>query len=544
VEPIPTSADHREQVNQRWFSWWAAAGGLAIGGVLCVFNLLVMFKTGIAFGGSALAVLLGAAWLRARRQLNLPRLFVVFSLASSGYLATGAIDSGFAANYLRTSSVPSWLAMAGIALLASGYGLVLGALMSRMLLREKLSYPTLQPAIALMKGFRQRGDVLARPLLVSAGVGATIALAVAFIAPDGTPVFPNVPPYLSITISPMLFGVGALTGSRSAVWFFAGGVYSAVVWSQSDPTASYTEHLSNRWVVAIGIGIMVGYSVAMLLRLGLVMRHAVPRPAGGGEDRRPALLALGAIILATTIGLCGWYGILRGLEIAALVTSLTLLLAVFLLRVGAETGIAPLSAVIFLGIIVFRSVGLPITDSIVLAAAIASVGMSALYYAYAIKVSSSFGPDTAQPTRRTVLWTQGIGGWFGALVGIALLTMLLRPNVMGSAAFPAPLVRAFGFVSAAYTAGSAQSDGTGPTLIGALLLGLLLTFAPVSPSSIGLGILLPPPGTLALALGGLAAWVVLRRAPRRKELVTTVASGLVIGEGLVTTVAMVIRTFT
>src|SRR5690349_16278172 len=91
------------------------AVGLGIGLLLCVLNVLILFKTGQGFGGSALVVILGALLLRSIRALTWHHLFIVFSVASSGYFATAAIDSGAAAVFLQTGSLPPWLLMVAAA---------------------------------------------------------------------------------------------------------------------------------------------------------------------------------------------------------------------------------------------------------------------------------------------------------------------------------------------------------------------------------------------------------------------------------------------
>ncbi|MFG2527464.1 OPT/YSL family transporter [Streptomyces sp. NPDC048516] len=516
--------------------WWAVTGGILIGALLCVFNILVIFKTGVAFGGSALVVVVGAVWLRLRRRLAWHSLFVVFSIASSGYLSAAAIGSGIAANHLRDGSVPPWAALAAVVLLSNAVGLVLGLLTARMLKREELPFPTLRPAIVLMEGFSRARDVSARPLVWSALASAAVALAVSLTTADGSVHLPGTPGFVGLALSPMLLGVGALAGSRSAVWMLVGGVCSAIVWSRTDPADSYTEHLSTGPILAIGIGVITGYSVATLVRSLRVMRRGAA-PRVGGERRAGA--ALCGLLLVGAAALCWYYGAGRGLGVALLLSAMTLLFALFFVRVGAETGIAPLSPAIFLGIILLRLAGLPVGDAIVLSTAVSGAAMAALYYTYAVRVSDT--AVAARPAPRTTLSTQALGGWLGAIVGLFLMAVLLRSGLVGQPEFPAPLARAFDFVATAYTLGSSQAHQVGPSLAAAVPAGFLLTFAPVSPSALGLGMLLPPATVLTMSLGGGAAWLITRKAPHLKEWVGTVASGLVIGEGVVSAVIVAAR---
>ncbi|MER8224368.1 hypothetical protein ABTZ58_28045 [Streptomyces sp. NPDC094143] len=518
---------------------WAVAGGVLIGALLCVFNILVIFKTGVAFGGSALVVVVGAVWLRTRRRLSWSGLFVVFSIASSGYLSAAAVGSGIAANHLRGAGPPSWAALAVIVLLANAVGLVLGLFAARMLQREELPFPTLRPAIMLMESLSRKREVSARPLYWSALASVLVALVASLTTNEGTVHLPGTPAFVGLALSPMLLGVGALAGSRSALWMFAGGVCSAVVWARRDPADDYTEHLSHGPVLAIGIGVIIGYSVATLVRSVSVLRRG-PVATGIPGDRRAAGV-LCALLVASAAALCWHYGAGRGLGVAALISVMTLLFALFFVRVGAETGIAPLSPAIFLGIILLQLTGLPMSDAIVLSTAVAGAAMAALYYTYAVRVSDT--TVTARPSPRRVLSTQALGGWLGAVVGLFLMAVLLRSGLVGQPEFPAPLARAFHFVASAYSLDSSHAQQVGTPLAAALPAGFLLTFAPVSPSALGLGLLLPPDTVLVMSLGGAAAWLTVRKAPHLKETVGTVASGLVIGEGIVSAVIVAARAF-
>lgn len=516
---------------------WAVVGGVLIGALLCVFNILVIFKTGVAFGGSALVVVVGAAWLRLRRRMSWPSLFVVFSVASSGYLSAAAVGSGIAANHLRHAGPPPWAALALIVLLANAVGLVLGLLAVRMLPQEDLPFPTLRPAIDLMGAFSREREVSARPLWWSALASGAVALLASLTTDDGSAHLPGAPGFVGLALSPMLLGVGALAGSRSAVWMLAGSVCSAVFWGWRDPDDSYTRHLSDGPVLAVGIGVIVGYSVAILAKSLRVMRRG-PAAARVTGHRRPGGV-LAVLLAASAATLCWHYGAGRGIGVAVLITVMTLLFTLFFVRVGAETGIAPLSPAIFLGIILLRLAGLPVSDAIVLSTAVAGAAMAALYYTYAVRVS-----DTAaavRPSPRLVLSTQALGGWLGAVVGLLLLAVLLRSGLVGQPEFPAPLARAFDFVATAYSLDSGQAQQVGPPLAAALPVGFLLTFAPVSPSALGLGLLLPPETVLTMSLGGAVAWLIVRKAPHLKETVGNVASGLVIGEGVVSAVIVAAR---
>ncbi|MDG4834243.1 hypothetical protein O7627_33810 [Solwaraspora sp. WMMD1047] len=530
ADPIP-----RRDLHDRTTTSWTLLAGIGIGGVMCVLNLLVSFKTGVGFGGSAFVVLLGAALLRVRDQLTWPLLFTTFSIASSGYLATAAVDTGVAAIALRGGAVPPVAVLIGLAVAANMLGVLLGILLSGSTFRHGLPFPALVPAITLMRTLTGEVTRSGRVLLLAVAAGAATSLAAAFAGPDATPDLPALPPYLSFALSPLLAGVGALIGVRSASWLLVGCGYTVAMWLvlPAGPV-SYSQHLADAWILPVGVGIVLGYSVATLLRGSRTAGgwSRGPRQAGTGTAR---LLFAGVAVLGT-VPLALRYGPLRGVALAGLLTAMVLLFALFLVRAGAEIGIAPMAPVLFLGVVVLRLVGLPPTDAVLLAAFVTCTGISSVYYVYAARIWLQAPPDVRQPPRRNVTWTQAVGGIMGATVGVLAVVLLIRSGAVGSASLPVPVVQTVDFIATSTLDGRAS-----PALGVAAALGFGLAFASAPVTSIGLGVLLPPAYTVTMAVGGVASWLLVRRRPDRAVTVSTVASGLVIGEGLVMTALVAAR---
>ncbi|MGC4804639.1 hypothetical protein [Micromonospora sp. DT233] len=532
---VGTEPELRRELRERTTTSWAVLAGLAIGGVMCVLNLLVSFKTGIGFGGSAFVVLLGAALLRVRDQLSWPLLFTTFSIASSGYLATAAVDTGVAAIALRGGAIPPVAVLVGLAVAANLLGALLGILLTGSALRQGLPFPALVPAITLMRTLTGEAARSGRVLLLAVAAGATASLVASLAGSDATPDLPGLPPYLSVALSPLLFGVGALIGVRSAAWLLAGCAYTVALWLLL-PTGpvSYSQHLADPWILPVGVGVVLGYSVATLLRGSRIAGgwSRGPRDARAGTAR---LLFAGVAVLGTVpLGLR--YGPARGVALAALLAAMVLLFALFLVRAGAEIGIAPMAPVLFLGVVVLRLVGLPSTDAVLLAAFVTCTGIASVYYVYAARIGMQAPPEVERPPRRTVTWTQAVGGVLGALVGMFAVVLLVRYGAVGSASFPVPVVQTVEFIAT-----SELDSRASPALGMAAALGFGLAFSAAPVTSIGLGVLLPPAYTVAMAAGGVASWLLVRRRPERAVTVSTVASGLVIGEGLVMTAVVAAR---
>ncbi|QKV92991.1 OPT/YSL family transporter [Streptomyces sp. NA02950] len=531
--------------------------GCAIGTVLCVLNVLVLFKTGSSFGGSALVALLGAALLRVTRRLDWQHLFVVFSLASSGYVATAALDTGIGTVMLRTGSVPSWILLTALAVGANLCGVLLGILVARsFVFAERLPYPTLQPAVTLMNTLTQSGDEqtrsVRRVLPVTAAAGGAVALVAEMLGRSSTPALPGLPSYLVLSLSPLLVGLGMLIGPRACGWMVLGSLYTVVLWvvQQGGATTepSYDHHLAYPWVLACGVGIILGYSLMSLVKVRGPLAHALSaasRPLfTSAARRRWTLGSLGAAAAALiVIAVVRGPSALEPVALVALGAVLVLLFSLFLNRAGGEVGIAPLAPTLYLSVTLLAALGLGSTTATLGAATICSAAVGSVYYTYSVKVADSSPAETPVPARR-ILWTQMTGGLIGALLGISVIVLLARLHVIGDEGFPAPVAQSLGFIDSTVRDTNGYSGTVGMALAVGGPIGIALTFVgKAMPTMLGLGILLPPAYALTIGLGGLLRSGVLRNHPGRKTGMETAASGLIIGEGVVMVIVLITRAF-
>ncbi|RGA02259.1 hypothetical protein DI270_025425 [Microbispora triticiradicis] len=524
---------------------WATLIGLAIGVLLCVLNVLVLFRTGTSFGGSALVAALGAALLRVAGALSWQGLFVVFSIASSGYMATAALDTGIGAVVLRAGELPAWGFLVVLAMAANALGIFLGGLVARTLVvAERLPYPTLKPAITLMASLSGpkdgESDRLGRMLPIAAGVGAASALGVALWGHDVTPEVTGT--HLALALSPLLYGVGFLIGPRACAWLAAGAAYTVVVWAVQDGTAgrsvAYTDHLSYPWVLAAGVGLILGYSVASIARV----RGPLARSLQGGRLLPGRTRWLAVAVLAGTALLALIYpSLLRYLGYGLLGVVLLAVMTVFLTRAGGEIGLVPLSPALYFSVVAFAISGADQTAALLMASTICCAALAAVYFTYSVKVAHDRPEGLPEPPRRLTGWTQLAGGLAGAVVGVLVIAVLSRAGVLGGRSFPAPVATAVQFVDATVR-GSAEYPATVALALAVSgPVGLGLAFTSAMPTMIGLGVLLPPAYSLTLAAGGLTQWLLTRRNPGRRSATEIVASGLIIGEGLITVAVLIVR---
>lgn len=529
----------------------AAAVGSGIGVLLCVLNVMVLFRSGTSFGGSALVAVLGAALLRMAGALSWQGLFVVFSIASSGYVATAALDTGIGAVVLQTGTLPSWALLLALALAANLAGIGLGTLTARTLVvAEGLPYPTLKPAITLMRSLSSPAADETGPgktLPIAAGIGAAVAAGAAAWGHDTTPALFGSGTHLALAISPLLFGIGFLIGHRACLWLAAGAAYSLAVWdlSANAAVASYTSHLYSPWVLACGVGIILGYSLSSIVRTSVKLREALAkRPARGAlaftarKWALPAGAAVAALVVASAVAAPA---VLKPVAVILLAVVLLLILTVFLNQAGGEIGIVPLAPALYFSVAVFALIGVGSAVAVLAAATICCAAVASVYFTYSAKVAHDRPAGLAEPPRKLVTRTQVTGGVLGSAVGVAVVVVLARAGVIGGSAFPAPVATAVRFVDSAIRNSSSYPSSVGLALAITAPVGAALAFTSAMPTMLGLGVLLPPAYSLTIAAGGLTQWLLVRRHPQRRSRTEIVASGLIIGEGLVMVAVLLVQ---
>ncbi|MFI6633718.1 OPT/YSL family transporter [Nonomuraea fuscirosea] len=466
-EPPPPSPRH--------LTLAPVALGVLLGGCLSVLNVILAFKAGTGSGGAIITVLLGGAALRLLRKLDWRTLFVTYATASGGTLAVSAIDTSIGAALLGGAPMPAWIALVGLALLANLLGLLLGIVLAPSIIGDPgLKYPALWPVIDLMQALTGSGDAgtgRQRLIVGSAVAAAVLAFAAAAAGRDSLPPAPGLPPYLVLSLSPMLFGLGLRLSGAATVWIGLGAAYSLVVWyatalrAAPRPAPAYAEHLGSPWILAVGVGLLLGYACGFAVRTADGPRRAAVRAMRGrGGHRWLAAAGVAAVTVTAVVALPPPY---RTIAVALVV--LAPLFAVILNRVNAATGMAPTGVLQFL---------------------------------------------------------TGVG------TGITLLFLVGELGGVGTAAFPAPTSSALEFLNGLLRGSPEYARSALLFLVPAGLAGLALAWTPAPTTLLGLGVLLPAATSAAILLGGVAKLVSQRRRGDEGAFAATVGSGLILGGGL------------
>ncbi|QRN96679.1 OPT/YSL family transporter [Archangium violaceum] len=561
----------------------ALALGSLIGALMCLSNLYVGLKTGLAFPAALIACVVGlgaqGALMKLSSSLFGPRLSLQETSAmqsaasSAGYSTGGTIVTASVGYLLLSGHHPPLWALLLWTLLGSALGVVLALPLQRAFIRrEPLPFPSGLAAASVARSLHA-GDESGRRGARALGAGALGAGLLAF-ARDGLQWLPaalalpgallGVPLEslsfaLDLTLVPL--GTGALVGLRVGTSLLLG---SLVCFGALAPWLLGRGMIAQpgffgvlEWSMWPGAALVTSASFTHLaLQRGLLRRTLGAlfgsRPSGDSQPdaaevprswflAATAVLSLGLVAVGTVTFEIPW-------PLGVLGVLLSFALAAVACRATGETDITPTGPLGQLAQLVF---GVLLPGNTVANAMASSLSGNIASSSADLLTDVKAGYLLGVPPRQTFL-----AQLWGCLVGSALIVpvfFLLVPDTsaISETRFPAPA----GF----FVAGVARVLSTGlgslseaarwGALIGGLagvVLVLLERFAPEpvrrfvpSPIALGLAFALPASVSLSIFLGSLAAALLARWRPVLADAATVpLASGLIAGESLVSLLAL------
>lgn len=523
----------------------AVLAGLLVGALLAAANLYLGLAVGLWDSGSITAAVLTFALLSVVRDAG-P---LETNIAMTAAVATGAMPAvaGFLgaipALGLLGGARPAWWALAAwaAALGALGVGLAL-LLRARLIEREQLPFPTGLATFEVIEAMHAGTRSLARARTLA--VAALLAAVVAWFR-DGKPqllpaqlVLPVASALgIGVSISPLLFGVGALVGASTALSLLFG---SACAWLALGPALLSHEVAVGPWLVWPGVGLLVGAAaVSLLQQAGAFAGAARDLLAARGSPRIFALAGLAAAVALAA----AWQ--LFGLNplFGALALLLSVLLGAVCGRAAGQTDVSPVSQMGQLTQAIFG----PATHGRVaanlgvgaLAGDVAQVGPTL----WSLKTGFLLG---ASPRAQAIaaLW----GTLAGALISAPMYALLAGAYGVPGPRLPAPSALQFKAI-AEVVAGSAQAlpPGAAVAALTAFVVGAALALAAPKlgarapqPMAMGIGFLLPFHAGVAVAAGALL-WAALGRRVKGWDGAVS-AAGLVAGESVAGLVVALLST--
>ncbi len=590
-------ADRVPQLTAR-----ALITGCIIGGVMSFSNLYVGLKTGWGLGASITAAILAYAFFTTWQKITgtpedqhftvLENNTMQTAASSAAYMTSAGLVAAIPALYMVTKDsgvIPALYAKGGdgkvhLDVLAAIpwligvclVGVVAAIPVKRKLInQERLRFPSgIACAETLTSLHASGGGGLqkAKALLASGGVAGLIAL-----LKDGFGLIPGAIPFagaslakwtVSIGTEVWTVGAGAIMGLRVTVsmliaagitfvwgpeWLFDQGFITCgkVPDGQTCTAAMIGYRDITGWTLWPGVALMVSHSlVGLLLQAPQMIRGLMRTLAGGKEDAAEGLsdvevpmkwfwgglLVVGALsvaLQAAYFDIPPVYG--------ALAVVLALGLSFVAARSTGETDITPVGAMGKVTQLVF---GGALKGQIVPNLMAASVtGGSASQVGDLLTDMKTGYQLGASPRYQVIAQTAGI--FVGAVFAAIAYALLIDPNELGGAEWPAPAAVIWAKVAELLSQGLEHIEGhklTAMAWAGGAggVMAVVESFAPAkvkrflpSVAGAGVAVMVPFMYSFNMFIGAAIAWVMNRTAPKfTAGFLVVIASGLIAGETL------------
>jgi uncharacterized oligopeptide transporter (OPT) family protein len=568
----------------------AVVFGMLIGGVMCLSNLYVFFKTGWSMGVTITAAILAFSLLGAMRAAGLTRRPLtalennaLTTVASgAGYMTGGGNMAAFGALLMVTTMRPDLLPMILWFGAIAALGVFAAIPIKRQLInKEQLAYPTGTATAETLKAIHGEGKEGAAEGARQAkalGYGALFAAAIAWFRDakaDWIP-YPNLPGALRFPLEiagrpladwtlamkteVILVGAGAIMSFRTGWSMLLGSVLTYGVLAPSLFERGLVAEVSYKsivgWTVWPGAAILVASGLTSFVLDWRSVARSFSGMANlfGGKSRGDAdpmdavecpgwwfpagFVVLGpvVVVLMTWIFAIPWWAGLIAVPLA-------IVMGFVAARVTGETDITPTKALgpvtqLLYGVITPGN----LSGNIMSANVTGGIGLHAADLLTTLKTGWILGASPRAQFRAQL---------FGVVAGAAIVVpafdlIIPDPSVLGGEAWPAPSCLVWAGVSKAFAEGIGALDGAarGGIRVGLALgvaLALLEKFAPPrlkawvpSPSGLGIAMVIPGSNGIAMFVGALIAEVLRRRARSIADrYVVPVSSGLIAGESLV-----------
>jgi putative OPT family oligopeptide transporter len=574
----------------RQFTLRAVLVGMLIGGVMCLSNLYVFFKTGWSMGVTITAAILAFTLFQGLRALRLERQSfsalennVLTTVASgAGYMTGGGNMAAFGALLMVTQLRPDIAMMVLWFAAIAALGVFAAIPIKRQLInQEGLAFPTGTATAETIRTLHSQGGSGSRQSL-ALGLAALFAALLTWLraaAPSWKPFAvpekftlpfqlagkPLAEWTLSIKAEVVLLGAGGLMSWRTAWSVLLGGILTYAVMAPAlleqgaITAASYKAIVA--WTVWPGAALLVASGLTSFVLDWKSIVRAVRGMTSifGRKEAQSAIDAVecpawwfpaGFLVLTPIVVWLMMMLFEIPMWAAFLAIPLSVLMGFVAARVTGETDVTPTKA---LGPVTQLIYGAAtpgnMAGNIMSANVTGGVGLHAADLLTTLKTGWLLGGNPR---------AQFYGQLFGVIAGAAILVpafnlLIPDPAVLGSEEWPAPSCIVWAGVSEAFSDGLGALSGSAKRaiVIGLLLgvaLALLERFAPPKakafvPSPAGLGIAMVIPGSNAIAMftGGAIAEI-LRRKWRAiaDAFVVPVSSGLIAGESLMGVAVVVV----
>ena len=559
----------------------AVVVGMLIGGLMCLSNLYVFFKTGWSIGVTLTACILAFAAFQAlaaarlvRRPLGVLENNALTTVASgAGYMTGGGNMAALGALLMITTVRPSGPALVAWLAVIAALGVFAAIPIKRQLVnREQLAFPTGTATAETIRALHEAADATtggggsgkARALAAAGIFGAVVAL-----LRDAWHVLPGTLALplslggralkdwtLAFKTEVVLFGAGALMSFRTGWSLLLGGLLTYGMLAPSLLARGLIKDATYKAIVAwtlwpgaamlVGAGLTafaldyksIGRSMAGLGSLfarranGKQGAATTSRAGAGGADDISAVEAPGwwfpaGFLVLSPIVIVLMSALFQIPVWAALIAvPLAVLMGFVASRVTGETDVTPTKALgpvtqLIFGVLTPGN----LAGNVMSGNVTGGIGLHAADLLTTLKTGWLLG---AKP--RHQLYAQLFGVVAGAIVVVPAFQLIIPdPSVLGGEAWPAPSCVVWAGVSKAFSGGLGALDASARN---AAALGLLVGIALAliekvatprarawlpSPSGLGIAMVIPGSNCIMMFLGAAVAELLRRRRPAIAE---------------------------
>ena len=517
------------------------ARGLATGiaglVVITASSMYVALRMGALPWPTVFVTVLSMAVLGKAKGSTLEEINCTHTLMSAGAMVAGGLAFTLPGLWMTDpeADLPA-VSILAIAITGAVLGTIFTVIFRRTFIeKEKLPYPMGEAAYnTLIAGKEGKG---APVLFTSLGASALFT----FIR-DGLGKIPSVInifsgsaffPGLSVWVSPMALGIGAIIGPVLALMWFGGAVLGYFIITPAGLASGLFSSMAeaDAFRSNLGIGLMIGTGLGVAVKAVLSLFRRKERessPIPRGIIAAAALISIAAvIILALTTEITAAEGMLLVVGVY-LTTYLSGMLT-------GQTGVNPMEV---FAILVLLGISAVLSPS--LGAAFSIAGVVAVACGLTGDVMNDLKSGSLIGTRpRFQIIAEGIGGIIGAAVAsLALIVLKNSMGGFGSPELPAPQ-------AAAVAAMAGGLENPAAFFIGAAA-GLVLYLLRVPSATLGLGVYLPTYISSAMAAGAVIMAVAkktMKDKAKADNEAALIASGLLGGEGITGVIIAIISMF-
>lgn len=509
--------------------------------VITASSMYVALRMGALPWPTVFVTVVSMAALKRAKNSSLEEINVTHTIMSAGAMVAGGLAFTVPGLWILypEAAIPTFQLIV-ITVTGAILGTVFTAIFRHKLIEEeKLPYPMgIASYNTLMAGYE--GGKGAKTVFSTMGASAIFTalrdgfgLIPAVLTPfKGTAFFPA----LSIWVSPMALGIGAVIGPvLSFVWLLGTIIGHYIITPVGIGTGFFTSMVeADSFRSNLGIGLMIGTGIGVFIKaiFDIVKKGKSSDGKGSFGLSREKIVIVAVIMVMAMLVLATLTDIGAG---SAVVTVIGILITTYLSStLTGQTGVNPME--VFGMLVLLLCLGL-FSPGIMPAFLIAGVTAVACGLAGDVMNDLKSGSMLGTSPGAQIIG-EGIGGVIGAVISAFVIVILKEAfGGFGTAELPAP--------QASAVAAMVQGLGNSSAFTIGLIIGIALYLCKVPAATLGLGVYLPTYISSVMALGALCMLIakkIFKKEEAERE-GALVSSGLLGGEGITGVIIAIITLF-